>query len=316
MRVDDASAEVSPWRIERIIIFHALVSIMEMAPECIPCLLNRVLYQTDLCAPKRSRTAMEDSLKILSEGFHPGVNSAKLATRVHAHAYQVIGCSDPYRELKDRSNEVARSLVPLAMELIDSSKDRLRAAAICAIAGNVMDFGIGSGIDEPEELTGEFRSLFDQGLDIDDLPKMREILERADEVVLLLDNCGEVVFDKLLVKELRSYGVKVTGVVKGEPILTDVTEQDLRSTGTIEVLDDVSSTGAFAVGLDIERMGDKLRRDLEGADLIVSKGMANFESLSDERFRPIAFLLRAKCSPVANAIGARKDDNMLKVLDK
>ncbi len=144
---------------------------------------------------------------------------------------------------------------------------------------------------------------------------MRRILEDAEEVVLLLDNCGEVVFDKLLVGELRSFGVGVTGVAKGKAILTDVTEGDAHEVGIDKMFDEMLTTGSFAIGIDLSRMGDRLRSKLETADLVVSKGMANFESLSDSDLRPIAYLLRAKCNPVAEAIGARKGDNVVKVYE-
>src|SRR5512138_3398698 len=109
---------------------------MEMTPECVPCLLGRVIFEVDLCAHDKSRKAVRDSLKILSEGFEPGANSAELATRVHQRVYHVIGCKDPYQELKVRSDEVATSLLPEAERFIKSSESRLEAIVLCAIAGN------------------------------------------------------------------------------------------------------------------------------------------------------------------------------------
>src|SRR5512138_2990634 len=128
---------------------------MEMAPECVPCLLGRVLYEVELCNPRKSGAAMRDALTVLKEGFVPGVNSAEVATRVHRRAYNVIGCPDPYRELKIKSQEVARELFPRAEALVETADDRLRAAALVAIAGNVMDFGI-AGLDDHTALLRQF----------------------------------------------------------------------------------------------------------------------------------------------------------------
>ncbi len=287
---------------------------MEMAPECIPCLLGRVLFEADLCAPDKSGKVVRDSLKILSEGFEPGVNSAELATRVHRRVYHVLGCKDPYQELKIKSDQVATSLLPEAIKFIEASQDRLEAAVLCSIAGNVLDFGIGTGFDEPEKLRSQFGSLVRQGLDVNDIRKVRERLATAQKVVYLLDNCGEVVFDKLVIEELRRFNLKIMGVVKAEPILTDVTMDDAQRVGIEKMFDDTLTTGTFAVGMDVKRMGDKLRGEMESADMIISKGMANFESLSDELFRPILYVMRAKCRPVAEAIGASKNANVAKLL--
>jgi hypothetical protein len=129
-----------------------------------------------------------------------------------------------------------------------------------------------------------------------------------------MDNCGEIVFDRLLVNELKSMGVRVVGVVKGEPILTDVTEADLRTTGMDKVFDVCLTTGSFAIGIDTDLIGEELGLELDQADLIISKGMANFESLSDKKYPRVAYLMRTKCRPVAEAIGAGRDQNVVKLL--
>jgi uncharacterized protein with ATP-grasp and redox domains len=288
---------------------------MQMEADCVPCLLGRVLFETNLCAPEKRSKVMRECIKVLSEKYRPGVNSAVTATAVHRRAYDLLECRDPYADLKKRSNEVAEDIFGKAKDFVESAKDPLEAASLVAIAGNVLDFGIGSALDDPEELAGEFDSLVGQGLSINDVPIMRDILEKAENVVYLLDNCGEVVFDKLLVTELKWFGVRVVGVVKGEPILTDATDEDARSTGIDKLFDEVLTTESFAVGIDLKRVGQRLKKKLKDADLIVSKGMANFESLSDMDLRPIAYLLRAKCLPVAKAIGAKKEDNVVKVYE-
>jgi len=288
---------------------------MQMDPECVPCLLRRVLFETELVAPERSLDVMKNSLEILSAGFGRGVNSAELATEVHRRAYSDMGSRDPYRELKRRADEVALSLVPRAEELIESSDDRLRAAALCAIAGNVMDFGIGKGFDDPVDLVGAFDSIIDQPLGVDDLPRVREILESSDRILYMLDNCGEQVFDKLLVREIQALGVTVVGVVKGEPVLTDVTREDAERSSISKSFDEMVDTGTYAIGVSVERMGDELRSEMENVDMILAKGMANFEALSDHHYRPIAYFMRAKCWPVARSIGARKDDNVVRLYE-
>lgn len=286
---------------------------MQIAADCVPCLLNRVIFETELVDPALKDKAMAVAVRILARGFHPGVNSASIATKVHRAVYDAIGTVDPYHGLKEKANLIAASLYPRAEAFVDRSCDRLEAACLMSIIGNVLDFGLGIGYDEPEDLCRKFDALVAQGLGVNDVAGMRALLVEGSSVVYLMDNCGEIVLDRLLVNELQALGVRVVGVVKGEPILTDVTEEDLRSTGMDQVFDVCLSTGSFAVGIDTDLIGEPLRGEMERADLIVSKGMANFESISDRKFPRVAYLMRTKCQPVADAIGAGKDQNVVKL---
>ncbi|QLH75029.1 MAG: DUF89 family protein [Methanomassiliicoccales archaeon] len=287
---------------------------MRFTADCVPCLLNRVIYQTDLVDPSRREAAVKEALRLIAEGYPQGINSAKLATKVHKKAYEVAGTKDPYADLKRRSNEVVKKMMPQAKSFVESSTDRLEAACLVAIAGNVMDFGIKVGIDGPEGFEEKFSRLLGEGLQVNQVPRLRYLLERSKKVHYLLDNCGEVVLDSFLIEEIKEMGVKVVGVVKGEPILTDVTLEDLKETGLDKLFDSLTTTGVFAVGLDLDMCGP-LKKELSASDLVVSKGMANFEALSDERLPRVAYLMRAKCRPVAEAIGAKKDDNVVKIVE-
>ncbi len=286
---------------------------MHIAAECVPCLLNRVLFETELVDPSLKDQAMAVAVKILAEGFRPGVNSAAVATKVHRAVYDAIGSDDPYLELKEQANQIAQSLYPRAEAFVNGSADRLEAACLMSIIGNVLDFGLGIGYDEPEDLSRKFDALVGQGLGTNDVERMKALLVRGSTVVYLMDNCGEIVFDRLLVNELQAMGVRVVGVVKGEPILTDVTAADLRTTGMDKVFDVCMSTGSFAIGIDTGLIGQPLLDEMERADLIISKGMANFESLSERGYPKVVYLMRTKCRPVAEAIGAVMDQNVVKL---
>jgi damage-control phosphatase, subfamily I len=273
-----------------------------------------VVYETDLVASERRDQTVEEALHIIASGYPSRENSAKLATRVHQRVYEVLG-RDPYIDLKRRSNLAAMAVLPMAERFIDQAGDRLTAACQVAIAGNVMDFGIDVGMEGPEDFGPRFEVLLREGLQVDEVQKLRKLAENAKEIYYLVDNCGEIVLDHFLVKELQSFGAKVVGVIKGAPILTDVVEEDLKATGMDKAFDSWTTTGTFAVGVDLDR-APELRCALKDADLVIAKGMANFESLSDETLPRVAYLLRAKCYPVAEAIGAKKDDNVVRVIER
>ncbi|MGQ9582880.1 MAG: damage-control phosphatase ARMT1 family protein [Thermoplasmatota archaeon] len=289
---------------------------MRVSPECVPCLLRRVIYETELVDRSRVTAAVAAACRVFSRRYRPDRVSARLATEVHREVYRVIRSRDPYKEVKRRSNGVVLRLLPRAERLVSRSRDPLETALLCSIAGNILDFGIRPDIRGPEELFRRFRSIVREGLAVNDLPRIRRLLRPGARVVYLADNCGELLLDTLVLRELRRLGCRVALVVKGEPILTDATMEDVEGLGLRREADEVLDTGAFAVGIDLERMPPRLRRALRGADLIISKGMANFESLSGSTLGPIAYVMRSKCAPVARAAGVPLDANVIRLVGR
>jgi len=286
---------------------------VKITPGCVPCLLRRAIYEAELSGPEKVPAAIRAACGVFAREYRPGAVSAVLATKVHAAVYRAIGDRDPYKDVKRRSNEVALGLLPSAQRFVDRSKDRLRAALLCSIAGNMLDFGIRSDMQRPEDLKHAFSGIIGEGLGIDDTRRARRLLGPGAKVVYLADNCGEIVFDTLVFRELRRLGASVTLVVRGAPILTDATIEDVDELGLRLEVDRVLETGSFAVGVDLGRMPAALRRALRECDLIMSKGMANFESFSGTRWRPIIHLMRTKCRPVASAAGAPMDVSIAKL---
>jgi len=289
---------------------------MRMSPDCIPCLIGRVLFEAEEADPDSSVKAVKKAAAMLGELFGESVCSATVATQVHREIYKILGTKDPYLRLKRLSNKVALEIYPYAEKLVARSKNPLRDAFLCGIVGNVLDFGIGTGFDNPVVLKKEFRNLVSEGLGYDDTPKIRTALKSAKKVIYLSDNCGEVVLDRLALKELKKFHIDLTLVVKEEPILTDATLEDISGLGIEKIVDRIVEAPGFAVGLDLESLNGPFGKMLRGADLIIAKGMANFESLSETDLAPIAYLLRTKCAPVADAMGLKKDINAVKLFNK
>jgi uncharacterized protein with ATP-grasp and redox domains len=265
--------------------------------------------------PELGYEAMKIAGEILLREFNANANSAQVANKVHRAVYDLLGTDDPYKEIKRRSNEIASKLYPQAEELVRGSEDPFKAAVICSIAGNVLDFGIRSKIGGPEELEHAFEEIYADGLGHDDTPRMKEILAESRDILVFGDNAGEIVFDRLLIKELKRFGGKVSYVVRGKAILTDATLEDARQFGLDELADEVLTTNAFAVGVDFNQLDDTLKSRLDGAGLIICKGMANWESFSDQDYKPIAYLVHAKCRPVAESMGVPLDRSSAKLFE-
>jgi hypothetical protein len=290
---------------------------MKIQPECVPCLLKRILFETELSTSdkKHQTEALRTACKLLSELYDPSQCSATIATQVHKAVYTVLKDNDPYASLKQTSTTVAQSLVPKVCSLIEHSKDSLRTSMICAIIGNVLDFGIDGSSVHPRMLEETFDELYAEGLGHDDYPMLRRCLAHAKHLVLCTDNCGEIVFDKIMCQELKKFNpnLHITAIVKGEPVLSDATRNDADEILFSEVADEIYSTGCFCVGLDFSRLSPEAKSSLDHADLIMSKGMANYESFSETTYRPVAYLLRTKCGAIARSMKVPQNISVIKI---
>ena len=258
---------------------------------------------------------LRNACKILAEQYDPETCSATLATQLHKIAYETLGDKDPYASLKHTSNTVALALVPKVESLIKESKDPLKTSMLCSIIGNTMDFGIDGSSMHPTMLGKIFDTLYEDGFGYDDYPAIKKIVRSARRIVFFTDNCGEIVFDKILCRELkrRTPALHLTVVVKGEPVLSDATLQDTQEMQLNEEVDEIFTTGCFAVGVDFQRLPSKVTTAIQHADLIICKGMANYESFSETTYRPVVYLLRTKCTAIAHSMGLPLQVNAMKL---
>ena len=285
---------------------------MRVTPDCVPCLMKRVLFQARLLNNGCESEAVAAALSTYAKEYDPDKNSAAIATEVHRSAYAVMK-ADPYYQMKLDADRIAGEFLDQVTEYVESSDDSFAAAIRVAVIGNIMDFGVGLAIERPEQFRDRFQSLLDQGIGADDTEKLRAKLKQSKSILYFFDNCGESQFDKLLIKEIQKMGVRVVGVVRGQAILNDVTKEDAERIGLDKILDRVVSTGVFAIGADLSKAGGDLKEELGRADLILAKGMANYESLSDQDAGiPKVFILRTKCEPVAKSLGVPADINVVR----
>jgi damage-control phosphatase, subfamily I len=285
---------------------------MKIAPKCIPCLISRVLYESQLSTDD-SRTQLKALDAATRAICNMGLNVpiSVLSTQVHRAAYRALGDDDPYRDEKKLANETAFKLLGKVKEIVERSEDKFRKAVIAAIIGNTFDFGVLGFEVDIENFERQVDAIYKHGLDIDDTDEIRKIL---NNVVYIADNAGEIIYDGLLIEQIKKLGGNVTLVVRGGYILTDATIEDVWEFGLEKIADRVITTGTNAVGLNIEEASKELTEILPRASLIIAKGMANFEMLSEYSFKPIAYLMRVKCTPVAEAVGARKGDVIAKLV--
>lgn len=288
---------------------------MKFTADCGPCLMRRVLFQSRLVGNGLEFDAVKAAAEVLGSRMDPEVDSVKISSEVHWRAYRAIRSEDPYFELKCRADAVAEPYERQLEEMVEASDEPLRTAIMGAVAGNVMDFGSGASIDDPDLFSEVYDDIIAQGLGLDDVDRLEDLLAEVPGVVYMFDNCGESRLDMVLMRLLRGMGKRVVGVVRGAPILNDVTMEDAKRVGIDRVADRLLSTGKFYVGIDWDDVPQDLQEEIEGCGLIIAKGMANFEATSGRSIPvPVVHILRSKCAPVARALGVPQNINVVKVV--
>lgn len=271
---------------------------MRARPECKRCFQRQAQQSAhrvgmDAPATESLLQAVRDRLDATPEEEIPPVT----ASDIHALIRQVSGDPDPYREAKHEATDHALTLYPKLKAIIAESDDPLQTAVRLAIAGNIIDLGV----SEQYDLEASIERVLVTEPAINHLPQLRQALSSANRVLFLADNVGETVMDRLLIEQL---GLPVTYVVKGGPAVNDATREDALAAGLQEVCEVIDS-GAATLGTLLHQCNEDFQKRFEEAELIIAKGMANYESL--EGVRPgIFFLLQAKCAVVADDLGVEE----------
>jgi len=272
--------------------------------ECIPCFFRQALFA--------ARSATEDEAlvkrvldRVAAQVPHIPMDQPppEVARGVYAAVRDVTGVSDPFAAHKEESIRNALALSGELRSVVARAEDPLWAAVRIAIAGNVIDLGA----DPDFDLEAEMGSVRRDRLAIDHYASFQQSVEAARTVLYLGDNAGETVFDRLLIEVL---GRDTVYAVRDIPIINDATAEDAERSGIGEAARIISS-GCDAPGTLLNRCSRAFLEVFERADVIVSKGQGNFESLSGVE-APVFFLLKTKCPVIARHLGTKNGDTVLK----
>lgn len=279
---------------------------MKVHLDCFPCFLRQSLIA--LRCGTRDSELQEKILKSVLEEVEKADTSrppAYATTFIHRKIRQMLG-KDPFAGIKSEYNQIALGLYPSLKKIVKESDDPLRTASRLAIAGNVIDFGIFTSID----IEGAVNKALNFPLAVDDYPAFRDSVGNAKEVFYLLDNAGEIVFDRILIETLKSLGKEIIAVVKGSPVINDCTAADALEaglTGVCEIIDN----GSDSVGTILEWTSTSFRERYARAYFVISKGQGNFETLTDPK-KTIAYLFQSKCEVVSKELGLSLGSMILK----
>ncbi len=289
-----------------------------LIPECSACIVHSINRFLPVIAPEFEKQTEYVRLvySLLAEGFKNKIDPLPLSIKIYSELYSLADMYDPYKEVKQESNRAALEALPFIDERISKFDgcERLRAVLAAAIAGNMIDFNTAGHEPVLERLEVAYSDILSKGFQIDDSAKLWEMLvEKTGTLAVLADNAGESILDIPLLRFLNEMNWDIVYVVKGKPMINDVTADDIEGT-EIEKLATILSSGAWAHGVPRDLVSEEFMNTMAKMDLVISKGQANIESfpeIQDDLKIPTFYVTRAKCPHISRIIGAEKGDNVV-----
>ena len=267
--------------------------------ECIPCFVRQA--HDALRQVTDDEALMHRALRrvlMASSEFEMDLSPPEMAQTIHRIIREETGNSDPYAKIKAQSTAVALRLAEEARPLITGAIDPFKMALRFSIAGNIMDFALTSKWDQMN-LSTFLDDTRLQSLENEAVEPLREAARKAHTILILGDNAGEAVFDRLLIEQMPN--AKTTYAVKGAPIINDVTLKDALASGLDKVAELIDN-GNDAPGTILSLCPPAFKKRFDEADLVIAKGQANYETLS-EADRNLFFLTQVKCPVIGRDIG-------------
>lgn len=284
---------------------------MTIQPECIGCITaqsKRVCeaIHADEMLSEKIISYVETALKNADFTLSPPVIAAPL----YEHMAVLANTDDLYEEQKQHASEQAKTYIPFLEETIQNSDDPIIAILKTAVVGNVIDLAAEVSFDLHEAIMSVFNMPFAH----DDTEILRSTLSRAKTLLYIGDNAGEHIFDALAIRFLQKLypQLSITYMVRGNPIINDVTMREAYEAG-IEKICTVMDSGVPTPGFVYELASYEAQKCFNSADLIIAKGMGNYECMTPQQRHSICFLLKVKCSVVAASLNHEIGDIICKL---
>jgi len=301
---------------------------MRVSLDCFPCFLRQAIIAlrlgtNDVSLQKAILKSTLEDIQRTDTSKPPAFTT----TFIHRKIRRMLGM-DPFKDIKSEYNQIALKLYPSLKTTIENSPDPLWTGVRLAIAGNVIDFGIFTPLEKKLrplgggkkrvaltgftsiDIEGTISKALNSKIAVDDYNSLKDAVSSADEILYLTDNAGEIVFDRLLIETLIQFGKKVKAVVKGSPVINDSTMEDARESGLTKICE-IMDNGSEAVGTILDWTSSTFQKTFKDAQLIISKGQANFETLIGTE-KKLFFLFQSKCDVVSKELSLSTGSMLLK----
>lgn len=288
---------------------------MKLEPECVGCIFNQILKALKLLRPNISREEIISAQKKLMEllqNFDIDANISPILGKVaYSIISEVLDEEDPYKILKEEYNQLVLENYEEIKKLIEDAVDPLFQAIIVSAIGNTIDFASQHEID----LIADIKNYDQENLVINDYSAFKKSLRNAESLLIIGDNAGEIVFDKLLIVIIKNFypNLDIIYSVRESPIINDATMVDAKFVGLTDLANVIESSAT--PGVDIYSSPDEFKKYFfQKGTVILSKGQGNFESLYDIELssKEIYYLMKVKCNLMERIFGAKIGDLIFK----
>jgi len=278
---------------------------MELFFDCIPCLMKQALEAARAVTDdvEMHDEVLSETIQLLTD-YKKFRNSPDLAREIHKIVKRATGQEDPYLNIKTKDLLAAKSVYSYLKDFMKKKENDLYWALKIAATGNNIDAAIYKNIDMKNCVENELKKDFS----ICDIDVMKKKLENASNILIIGDNTGETIFDKVMIESFPK--VKITYAVRHEAIINDVTIKEAVASG-LDKISNIVSTGCSAPGTILDECSEEFIDIYYNSDIIISKGQGNYEALSEEKGN-IFFLLKAKCPMISNKLNVNLNDYVFK----
>ncbi|MCK4904692.1 DUF89 family protein [bacterium] len=274
--------------------------------DCIPCFLKQTIESARITGAdeKLQKKIIDEVCKIIPD-FSFEASPPQMAVKIHKIIRELTSNKDPYKKIKQDSQKLALGMYPYLKEQVTKADDALSSAVKIAAIGNVIDLAVNDVATinrKLEDISNHEFAIFDYG-------QFTNALNNAKTILYLGDNAGETVFDRVLLEEMPK-DKKTYYAVRGYPAINDALEEDAIEAG-IDKYAEIISNGSDAPGTFLNSCSKEFSDIFLNADMIISKGQGNFESLYGSDY-PVFFIFMIKCPPVAKELNAKIENLILK----
>lgn len=275
---------------------------MRIHDKCLPCVVNQVIKVANITGIDKKEELLREVFTYLSK-MDFEATTPEIIGEIFGMIKKHTNNPDPYKETRNYYNTLFLKLLPEFERKIEQAENSFQLAVRYAIVGNIIDF---NPIHNTllEDIFYCFEGLEQSELGIDDSKALMEDISNAKILLYLGDNCGEICLDKILLKKIKEMNpkVKIFFGVRGKPVVNDSIAADAYAVG-IDEYAEIIDNGDGSLGTVLKRTSPEFKKVYKSADVVIAKGQANYECLSEES-KNIYFLLMTKCDVIANDIGA------------
>lgn len=272
---------------------------MKIQNDCIACIFRQVLEASKMVTDDEDtiRKTLNKYARMIPE-IKKEDTAPLIVNRIQKYIKEVSGEKDPYYKFKKKNIKLAQEHYLDVEKVLKKADDPLLVALTISAVGNSIDAGVSLDVD----IKGNVDLGLDAGFKQSDYSKFKTELKQAESLLIIADNAGEAVFDKLLIKVLnKDYDLNITYAVRNSPILNDVTLKEAKLIG-IDQICNVISSGCDTPGLMLDYISEEFRNIFVKTDIIISKGQGNLEGLLGTG-NGIYFLFKIKCDLIARVLG-------------